>query len=128
MNKRLTVLIVCVVLFFIAACGNPSPAPNEPSSNQTGGQNDTDTAQNSQNTDVVHEEAVAIFKVHCISCHAADLSGRVGEQSNLQKVGDRLDKQQIKNIIINGGKAMPAQTKLTEDEVELLANWLVTKK
>ncbi|MBM7554742.1 cytochrome c550 [Thalassobacillus pellis] len=68
----------------------------------------------------------AIFKNNCASCHGADLSGGTGP--NLQKVGSRYSKEQIKEIIINGkGQAMPAGL-IPAEEAAIVAEWLSKKK
>lgn len=75
-----------------------------------------------------HSEAEAIYKNGtCISCHAIDLSGHVGEPSNLQKVGAKRSREEIIDTIRNGKGQMPAQ-RLTDVEIEQLADWLITLK
>ncbi|MCD1258722.1 c-type cytochrome [Paenibacillus athensensis] len=65
----------------------------------------------------------------CISCHGVDLAGRVGPSTNLQKIGATQTKEQIAEQIRNGGGGMPAyKSKLSEDEVNQLADWLSSKK
>jgi len=65
----------------------------------------------------------------CISCHGVDLAGRVGPTTNLQKIGATKTREQIAEQIRNGGGGMPAyKTKLSEDEVALLSDWLSSKK
>ncbi len=72
-----------------------------------------------------HEEAIAIYKSQCMSCHATDLSGRVGP--SLQKIGSKLTPDEIVHIIRNGGKGMPAFSKLMkEQDIQSLAKWLET--
>ena len=111
-------LLLCVILF-LSACGNPS---------------DQSTVEDPINPEkvtipnVYEEAAMVIFTRQCIACHATDLSGRVGESSNIQDVGARLSKEQIESVIRNGKKIMPAQTNLTDAEVELMVNWLSLKK
>lgn len=68
-------------------------------------------------------DAVAIYKKQCLSCHAADLSGRVGP--NLQKVGSNLTEERLVNIIHDGAKGMPAFKKiLSAEDIGTLAKWL----
>jgi cytochrome c551 len=117
MHRMIKIFIISILLVLISACGNQN-------SNQTG----ESPAPSDANVVETHPEAAALFKKQCISCHAADLSGRVGEQSNLQKVGTRLSKEHIADTIKNGGQMMPAQDHLSDDEIELLAEWLSTKK
>lgn len=70
-------------------------------------------------------EAEKLYKQNCASCHANDLSGNVGP--NLQKVGSKLDKSGIKDIIINGKGSMPPK-QLEGQEAETVAAWLAMKK
>lgn len=77
-----------------------------------------------------HPEAELIYRnAQCITCHASDLSGHVGEPSNLQTVGAKRSREEIIETIRNGKGQMPPQEhKLTDLEIEQLANWLVTLK
>ena len=120
------VALACFICFFIiivTACGNQgdstAPQNNPPQNN---------APENNKNLVEADQETMTIFEQNCITCHAADLSGRVGEQSNLQDVGARLSKEQIIDTIKNGGQIMPAQTQLSDEEIEKLANWLSTIK
>ncbi|MFF2890192.1 c-type cytochrome [Paenibacillus sp. NPDC057967] len=72
--------------------------------------------------------AVAIYKKQCISCHAHDLSGRVGPA--LQIVGSAYTAEQLATIIGEGsGRGMPAYgNRLDQDEIEALAQWLAKMK
>ncbi len=75
-------------------------------------------------------DTVAIFeKNNCISCHGTALQGRMGEATNLQKVGARMTKEQIAAQIRDGGGGMPAfGSRLSADEIDKLATWLAAKK
>ncbi|UHA74913.1 c-type cytochrome [Paenibacillus sp. 481] len=75
------------------------------------------------------EETVAMYKQRCIQCHGDEMQGRMGDVTNLQKVGARLSKDEIANIIKNGGSRMPAMGKSIEEaDINKLAEWLATKK
>jgi len=70
-----------------------------------------------------NQEAVSIYRQHCISCHASDLGGRVGP--GLTDVGASMTPEQIAGKIAAGGRGMPAfSNRLTEEEINLLAEWL----
>jgi cytochrome c550 len=58
----------------------------------------------------------------CIGCHGNDLAGGAGAPA-LVDVGERLDQEEIKNIIINGQGAMPAN-QANAQEAEVLSEWL----
>lgn len=73
------------------------------------------------------ERAVALYKKQCMSCHAVDLSGRVGP--SLQKAGSQMTVEQLAERIRVGGKGMPAYQKILKaEEVEALAHWLSKNK
>ncbi|MCM3342819.1 MULTISPECIES: c-type cytochrome [unclassified Paenibacillus] len=75
------------------------------------------------------EDAVAIYKQRCMQCHGNEMQGLMGAPSNLQKVGERLSKEDIVNTIKNGGERMPALGKsLDEADIEKVAEWLASKK
>ncbi|QYR22706.1 cytochrome c [Paenibacillus sp. sptzw28] len=103
-------LLVCipvttVLLILLAACGSSSSTLEGPA------------------------EVVEVFKANCISCHGAELQGRMGPSTDLQHVGGRLTKEQIKRQIEEGGGSMPAfQSRLTAMQIEQLTNWLGDKK
>ncbi|MBH5317835.1 cytochrome c [Paenibacillus sp. GSMTC-2017] len=69
------------------------------------------------------EEAVALYKKQCISCHAVDLSGRVGPE--LLTAGVRLTDEELELVIREGGKGMPSYHKrLSDKEIDGLVQWL----
>ncbi|MBD3921591.1 cytochrome c [Paenibacillus sp. PR3] len=71
------------------------------------------------------KEAIALYNARCISCHASDLSGKVGPDSDLRTVGSRMTKEAIAKQITNGGDIMPAfASKLSADDIDKLADWL----
>ncbi|ALA70037.1 cytochrome C551 [Geobacillus stearothermophilus 10] len=96
----------------LAACGGDGDNAGEKNGGSNGG-GDTAAA------------AEQIFKQNCASCHGQDLSGGVGP--NLQKVGSKYSKDEIKNIIANGRGAMPAGIIKGED-ADKVAEWLAAKK
>jgi len=71
--------------------------------------------------EIAGEEA---YKNSCVSCHADDLSGSVGP--DISKAGDKYDKDELKEIIVNGKGDMPAGL-ADEDEAEDIAKWLEEK-
>jgi cytochrome c551 len=88
------------------------------------GQETDDSDLRSSITKVEEGGAAALYKKRCVSCHATDLSGRVGP--SLQKVGSRLTEEQMITIIQEGIKGMPSyKNRLDQQEIEALAQWLV---
>ncbi|MWC30321.1 c-type cytochrome [Paenibacillus sp. MMS18-CY102] len=73
--------------------------------------------------------AIELYNNSCISCHASDLSGKVGPDSDLRKVGSRMSKTEIANQITNGGDIMPPfKGKLSADEISALSDWLAARQ
>ncbi|GGD54109.1 c-type cytochrome [Paenibacillus nasutitermitis] len=119
------VIMMAIVMMIAAGCGgnNTNNAPSGGTNNAPGGNNNAPSGNNES----VNATAEAVYKQQCISCHAADLAGAVGP--NLQKVGARLDAEQISTRIQNGGGGMPAyKGNLTDDEIGALAEWLAAHK
>ncbi|MBD8500541.1 cytochrome c [Paenibacillus sp. CAU 1523] len=74
-------------------------------------------------------DAVEVYKNSCLACHAADLSGKMGPETNLTTIGDRLTKEQIVTIIKEGKGRMPTQSgRVSDEDAEKVAAWLATKK
>lgn len=74
------------------------------------------------------EDAIAVFKQRCMQCHGTELQGMMGPESNLQKIGAQLTKEQIISVIHNGGERMPAINGISDEEVDKVADWLSTLK
>ena len=71
----------------------------------------------------------SLYKANCVNCHGSDLQGRVGANTNLQKVGSRMDASEIVNQIEQGKGVMPGfSDSLTEEEITALADWLAEKR
>ncbi|MCR2806116.1 c-type cytochrome [Paenibacillus soyae] len=74
-------------------------------------------------------EVASLYKANCVSCHGTDLQGKIGEKTNLQKVGERMTAAEIITQIEQGSGVMQGfSDKLTEAEISSLANWLAGKK
>lgn len=97
--------------FLLAACGGGN---NTEENGDAGGAKNNSTA-----------EAEQLVKQNCTSCHGQNLEGASGP--NLQKVGSKYNKDEIKNIIVNGKGAMPKGI-LNEEEADVVADWLSAKK
>lgn len=110
---KFVIIFLIIVAVALSGCGTPADHDEAPPSGESMVAPDMET--------------LAIYRSTCISCHAADFSGRVGEKSDLRQVGARLNKEQIANVIRNGGQMMPAQN-LSEEEIEIISSWLSTLK
>lgn len=70
-----------------------------------------------------------VYKAKCLSCHGVDLEGRMGSRTDLREVGDRLSREEIVDVLHNGRGAMPGfQERIPEEDIQELADWLVTYK
>lgn len=104
------------ILLWSAGCAGAGPG--EPSGESAQGGGSTAAA-----------EAEAIFKNRCIQCHGRNLEGRMGDKSNLQQVGARLSREEIAETIRNGRDQMPSFAgTLSDEEIEVLSEWLSTQK
>ena len=74
-------------------------------------------------------EIMAVYRANCINCHGTDLQGRVGPNTNLQQVGNRMTASEIVTQLEEGEGSMPAfKDRLTAEEIAGLADWLAGKK
>ncbi|MEC0239839.1 cytochrome c [Paenibacillus dokdonensis] len=115
MKMRLPLFAVSIItVFILAACGSHS--------NQ---QNQTNTAVIETESDLTAVDM--LYKKNCLSCHAADLSGKVGP--NLKEIGSKLSKEEIIERITLGRSGMPSfKNRLSEQDIEALGSWLADKK
>ena len=115
-TARLTsIAATLIILLLIAsACGGNSMAGSKEKSESLKGP----------------EDAVAVYKQTCMQCHGAELEGRMGPETNLQKIGARLTREDILDTIHNGGPrgGMPAIKTIEEADAEKVAAWLATLK
>ncbi|MDF2961328.1 MAG: cytochrome c class [Paenibacillus sp.] len=121
----LTVLIIATI-FVMTACGN-----NNNTGQQAGGTTQGGATQGgaTQGGGATTANAEAIVKQNCISCHGDALDGRGNSKMDLQKVGSRLNKDQIAATIANGRNNMPAfKGKLKDEDIAVLSDWLAAKK
>jgi len=124
-TKRFVLTAICAgSLLFAAACGGGGAANNN-GGNQAGG----NTGGANDNPPAVVAERPDTYDNSCLQCHGTDLEGRTGPKSNIQQVGARLSREEIIQKIKEGGGGMPAfENSLSEEEINELADWLVTLK
>ena len=73
--------------------------------------------------EVVQVTPDELYQVNCAMCHGADLAGDLGP--SLVNIGSTYSEEEISDIIVNGTGSMPAVSLESEEEVSLLAEWLV---
>ncbi|WML30675.1 cytochrome c [Neobacillus sp. OS1-32] len=78
--------------------------------------------KSSQKTETAATNPEDIYKSTCIGCHGDQYQGGVGP--SLKGVGKKLSKDEIKGIIKNGRNNMPAQTAVTADQLDKMAEWV----
>ncbi|GLX66182.1 c-type cytochrome [Paenibacillus glycanilyticus] len=102
-----------LIALLLAACGN----------------NGSSGSQISTSHMDAPEKTGAVYKANCVSCHGSDLQGRMGDQTNLQKVGARMTEPEIAEQIKHGGSSMPPfEDRLTDEQIASLAAWLASKQ
>lgn len=124
---RKGLLLVLLLTFALAAvaCGGNDAADPAPAPAENGGQAPEEGATGG---DATNDEAMTLYNANCMACHATDLAGG-GNFPSLQNVGSKYDASEIAGIISNGRNGMPAfQGRLTEDEINVLSQWLAAKK
>ncbi|HLR52075.1 MAG TPA: cytochrome c [Candidatus Avamphibacillus sp.] len=105
--KKWLMAVVFGSVLVLGACGG-------------GGDEGADDGGNGGETASSGEE---IYQNNCSACHGDDLSGNSGP--DLTDVGSNYSADEIVNIIHEGKGGMPAQTQVSDEDAETLANWLV---
>lgn len=125
--KRMTGLLslAMVVAVLMSGCGTQ----NSPEPFGGGGKSGGSGMTKEQAMAGASDEIQTIYTKNCLSCHGGSLEGKIGPNTNLQKVGSRMNKEQIAKQINQGGNGMPGfGGKLKPEEAEALAAWLAEKK
>lgn len=104
MKKLLTGILLLAVVIGVSACGNKQEETTAPEIN-----------------------AEFIVKAKCAMCHGQNLEG-IGTAPKLADVGARLSKDDIANIIKNGGATMPPNLITDQKEIDAVAEYLAAKK
>ncbi|ARI76529.1 cytochrome c551 [Halobacillus mangrovi] len=137
MKKLLSALFLGLILV-LAACGgggdegttddNANEQTEEGTNEDTGEGNEGDGGESGETgeSNVDAEAAEQAFQQNCASCHGGDLGGGMGP--SLQQVGSKYSAEDIVGIIKNGKGSMPAQEQVSDEDAQLIAGWLATKK
>lgn len=70
--------------------------------------------------------AEEIYQSNCSSCHGTDLEGQSGP--DLTDAGANHSADDIVDIIQNGTGGMPAQSQVSDEDAQTLADWLAEKE
>lgn len=103
--------VVCLSLG-LAACGQDDEAKKP----------DNNAGEETVATQASIEQGEKVAKTSCITCHGADLTGDMGP--NLHNLS--LTKEEIIDVLVKGGKAMPPAT--AKGHEEDVAAYLLTLK
>ena len=69
--------------------------------------------------------AERIYSLNCAACHGSNRTGaQHGSNPSLVDIGDRMDFNELFDVIYNGRGVMPTFNYLTDDEIELLIEFL----
>ncbi|WP_438447758.1 c-type cytochrome [Gorillibacterium sp. sgz5001074] len=118
MRRTATLLLASTLALAAAGCGTTgSKAANAPVIDE-------------QSSDPAVQKAVTLYKNQCLVCHGPMLEKSMsGKNSVLKGIGSKMTKEQISDKIMKGGSGMIGyKDRLSQDEVNTLAEWLSTKK
>ncbi|GIP57003.1 cytochrome c [Paenibacillus sp. FSL W8-0186] len=108
-KRPLLLLVMAFVLLAVTACGQSASTDSGSASSPAGNKADA--------------KPTLIYKQSCASCHAVDLSGKVGP--SLQEIGSKLSEEEIFEAISSGRPGMPPfEKRLKTEEIHALAAWL----
>lgn len=118
MRTKAALLLACTLMLTAAGCGT------------TGSKATSGPVIDEQSTDPAVQKAVTLYKNQCLVCHGPMLEKSMsGKNSVLKGVGTKLTKDQIRDKIVKGGGGMVGyKDRLSTEEIELLTDWLSTKK
>ncbi|MGJ7921924.1 c-type cytochrome [Neobacillus sp. LXY-4] len=100
MKRIWTIMLMVSVLLLLGGCGANEKENNEAADVET------------------------LYKNKCLACHGADLQG--ASAPALTNLSDKYSKDEVYNIILNGVGMMPGKL-LSEEETELMTEWLMEK-
>jgi quinoprotein glucose dehydrogenase len=67
----------------------------------------------------------SIYALNCASCHGTDRSGQPqGDYPSLLDIEDRMNEEELRDVIVNGSGVMPPFGHLSGDEVQSLISYL----
>ncbi|WP_042142673.1 cytochrome c551 [Paucisalibacillus sp. EB02] len=116
--KKWLLAILFGIALVLGACGGDDNGDDNGATSDSGQESGETTTASAED----------IYETNCASCHGADLSGGAG--SNLTAIGADYSVDELKDIIANGKDGgMPAFSgRLSDDEIQTLADWLGEKK
>ncbi|GIP32521.1 cytochrome c [Paenibacillus sp. J2TS4] len=114
MNKiRLIVNLFLLLMLVAAGCGKESEKAGQPAGLTV--------------DDTIIAQAEMLYEGNCMACHGVELEGTAGP--SLLAIGEHRSTKQIAKQILQGSSRMPGfQSRLTEEEIQMLALWLASRK
>lgn len=85
----------------------------------------TEGEKNGGGGEAVAQAPEELYKQNCVACHGNQYEGGMGPA--IKGVGDRLSKDEIKDILKNGKGSMPKGL-VPDDQLDAMADWLMTLK
>ncbi|CDQ19224.1 cytochrome c551 [Halobacillus karajensis] len=135
MKKLMFALFLGLVLV-LAACGGGDEGANDDNTNDetteeqqgdgSGEGTDEGTSDAGEGDTVDTAGAEEVYQKNCASCHGGDLGGGMGPA--LSEVGSKYSAEEIVDIIKNGKGDMPEQGQVSDEDAQLVANWLSKKE
>ena len=117
MKKVLSVVLLSSLV--LGACGGEEEPKEEEAKTEETKTEETATTEGSGEAEELYSNK------SCVGCHGQDLEGASGPE--LAKVGAKLSKDEIKDVLLNGKGSMPSGL-VSDEEAETLATWLAEKK
>ncbi|SFF68220.1 cytochrome c551 [Halobacillus alkaliphilus] len=117
--KKLLLSLFFAMLLVLGACGGGG---DEGASDDNTSEEQTDQSSQDGATDTTAAEGV--YQNNCSSCHGGELGGGFGPA--LTEIGSKYDSAQIVDIIKNGKGQMPAQSQVSDEDAQTVADWLAT--
>lgn len=69
-----------------------------------------------------------LYRQNCSGCHRIDMKGTPPEFPSLVGIGSRLSRDQVKNMVVNGGGRMPSFGRLGNDMVDAIVDYVTAGK
>lgn len=76
----------------------------------------------------LYDKGRAFYEQNCATCHGANMEGQHPIYPALNNVANRLEKEEVRGIIEDGGARMPAFTNISEGEKEAIIAFLFEEK
>lgn len=131
--KQLLFALFLGLILVLGACGGGGDEGttddnnnDETTEEQTDENADEGSGDSGEDGTVDTAAAEKVYQSNCATCHGGDLGGGMGPA--LTNVGSDYSADDIVHIIKNGKGGMSAQKQVSDEDADLVANWLATKE